>query len=57
MGGEPTLHPDLTEFVYLTRRKWPNSYIEIVSNGFFLHRHPDLPEALKKQYNTWRICS
>ena len=55
MGGEPSLHPDLTEFVYLTRRKWPNSYIEIVSNGFFLHRHPDLAVALKETNTTLAV--
>ena len=48
MGGEPALHPDLTKFVYLSRKMWPNSYIEVISNGFFLHRHPDLCEALRK---------
>ncbi len=52
MGGEPSLHPDLTEFVYLTRKKWPNSYIEIVSNGFFLHKHPGLWKALKQTNTT-----
>tara|TARA_Y100000022_G_scaffold199244_1_gene211271 strand:+ start:5802 stop:6539 length:738 start_codon:yes stop_codon:yes gene_type:complete len=48
MGGEPALHSDLTKFVYLSRKMWPNSYIEVISNGFFLHRHPDLCEALRK---------
>jgi len=48
MGGEPALHPDMTKFLYLAREKWPNSYIEIISNGFYLHKHPDLPKALKE---------
>jgi len=55
MGGEPSLHPDLTEFVYLTREKWPNSYIEIVSNGFFLHLHGNLPVALKETNTTLAV--
>lgn len=46
MGGEPSLHKDLTEFVYLTRKRWKYSQIDIVSNGFFLDRHPDLWKAL-----------
>ena len=48
MGGEPALHKDLTKFVYLSRKMWPNSYIEVISNGFHLHKHPDLWLALKR---------
>jgi len=46
LGGEPTLHPRLTEFVLLARRHWPLSRLRVVTNGFFLHRHPDLGAAL-----------
>ncbi|MET2826650.1 radical SAM protein [Mesorhizobium shangrilense] len=46
LGGEPTIHPQLPEFVGLVRRHWPKTQIEIVSNGFFLHRHPTLPAVL-----------
>jgi len=48
MGGEPALHPELTEFVYLAREMWPNSYTEVISNGFHLHKHPHLWKALKR---------
>jgi organic radical activating enzyme len=48
MGGEPALHKDLTKFVYLARKKWENSYIEVISNGFYLKNHPDLWIALKE---------
>ena len=47
LGGEPTIHPRLAEFVPLVRRHWPDARISIVTNGFFLHRHPDLPAALR----------
>jgi len=47
VGGEPTIHPELTEFVRLARRHWPDAYLRIVTNGFFLHNHPDLPLALQ----------
>ena len=46
LGGEPTIHPHLPQFVGLVRRHWPHTQIEIVSNGFFLHRHPTLPTIL-----------
>ena len=46
LGGEPTIHPRLPEFVTLVRRHWPAAYIRIITNGFFLHRHPDLPATL-----------
>lgn len=46
LGGEPTLHPDLTGFVRLARRHWPTAHLRLVTNGFFLHRHPDLGKVL-----------
>jgi len=46
LGGEPTLHPQLSEFVTLSRRHWPQAHLRIVTNGFFLHRHPGLPQIL-----------
>jgi hypothetical protein len=52
MGGEPALHPDLVEFVYLARKKWPNSYLDLISNGFYLYKHPDLWKALKETKTT-----
>lgn len=46
LGGEPTLNPDLAGFVRLARRTWPETRLRIVTNGWFLHRHPDLPATL-----------
>lgn len=51
LGGEPTIHPDLTEFVSLSRRNWPDAELRLVTNGFFLHRHPNLPFVLKEIAN------
>jgi hypothetical protein len=47
IGGEPTLNPDLCRFVTVSRKNWPESRIHIATNGFFLHKHPDLPRVMK----------
>lgn len=36
MGGEPLLHPQVTEFMVVTRRFFPNSTISLVTNGILL---------------------
>jgi len=46
VGGEPTIHPRLTDFVRLARRHWPDAFLRIVTNGFYLHKHPELPGLL-----------
>lgn len=52
LGGEPTLNRHLTDLVRLSRTFWPHSLIRIVTNGFFLDRHPDLPTVLSTDRNT-----
>src|SRR6187431_1642781 len=42
LGGEPTLHPQLADFFELARKHWPESHVQLVTNGSFLHRHPRL---------------
>ena len=51
LGGEPTLNRDLVPHVRLARRYRPRAQIRIVSNGFFLHRHPELPAAMAEVGN------
>ncbi|ANI90713.1 radical SAM family protein [Arachidicoccus ginsenosidimutans] len=51
LGGEPTINPQLLDIIRLTRRKWKYSKILLVTNGFLLHRHPDLPKVLKEVGN------
>jgi len=48
LGGEPTVNPQLLDIIYLSREKWKYSKINLVTNGFFLHRYPDLPKVLKE---------
>jgi len=47
LGGEPSIHPDLTSFCALAREMFPKSTLRLVTNGFFLERHPRLPEWLR----------
>jgi hypothetical protein len=57
LGGEPTIHPDLSAFLPLVRRAWPRARIRIVTNGFFLDRHPALPEAMRAAGNCFIAVS
>jgi MoaA/NifB/PqqE/SkfB family radical SAM enzyme len=51
LGGEPTINPNLVELFKIARRYWPNAHIQLATNGFFLHRHPTLPQVLKEIKN------
>ncbi|MDH6504780.1 radical SAM protein [Polynucleobacter sphagniphilus] len=51
LGGEPTINPRLSEFLTLARTFWPHSKLCIITNGFFLHRHPTLPKVMREVKN------
>jgi len=51
LGGEPLLHKNVIDIIYLTKDMWQqpkDSYFEIVTNGILLDRekHKELPKAL-----------
>ncbi len=46
LGGEPLLNPRLIEHLRLAREYWPDSNLMLVTNGFFIDRHPELPATL-----------
>jgi len=48
LGGEPALNPELAEIVRECRRQWPEARLVLVSNGFRLFKHPELPQALEE---------
>lgn len=52
LGGEPALNPDLVTIVRSARQVWSHKNvdceIELVSNGFLLHRFPELPRVLSE---------
>ena len=45
IGGEPFLHPELLDWVNLIRSAWPNTPINIQTNGTV--KHPDIETILK----------
>jgi hypothetical protein len=55
LGGEPTLNPRLPELLELAAQHWPRSKVSLVTNGFFLHRHPRLPEVLSRHQMILRL--
>jgi hypothetical protein len=46
LGGEPFLHNNLKEYCHLTRKMWPNSQIEIVTNLSLIHLQPKVFEDI-----------
>lgn len=36
LGGEPLLHPQLAQFVLLTRKYFPGAHIDVVTNGLLI---------------------
>jgi len=50
VGGEPTLHPRLKEWMIGLRKLWPDSPAEIATNGTYLHKCKDL-HKLCADYN------
>jgi hypothetical protein len=48
LGGEPTLKDDLVDYIWFLHSVWPDADRQLVTNGSFLHRHTDLPDALRE---------
>lgn len=46
LGGEPAMNREFVEIVEAAVECWPESHLRVVTNGFYLHRHPRLPEVL-----------
>jgi hypothetical protein len=55
LGGEPTLNPQLCDFIWVVRDLFPEAEVGVVSNGLLLDRHPDLWETLEKTKATLEI--
>ncbi|WP_339730084.1 radical SAM protein [uncultured Gimesia sp.] len=48
LGGEPALNKQLVQIVRECRKQWPFSKLRLISNGFYLKNHPELPLALQQ---------
>lgn|GEM_PF-289910 len=46
LGGEPTINAELCHYIRKAHQLWPKSMRELVTNGFFIDRHPDLFQTL-----------
>ncbi|SLN45624.1 radical SAM protein [Oceanibacterium hippocampi] len=46
LGGEPTLNQQLVPMIYYAAELWPDATRQLTTNGYFLHRHEGLIEAL-----------
>ncbi len=46
LGGEPTLNPDLADYLRLAQRLWPTARRILISNGLGFARHPGLFETI-----------
>lgn len=57
LGGEPAMNREFVEIVEAAVDCWPRSHIRIVTNGFYLHRHPRLPEVLLRAERATLVVS
>lgn len=50
LGGEPLLNKDIINILYMTAEVWDMKHVkqfELVTNGMYLHKFPDLPKVLR----------
>jgi Radical SAM superfamily/4Fe-4S single cluster domain len=57
LGGEPALHSKLPEFFKIARKYWPNTELRVITNGFYIQRHPTLPIVMKEVGNAYIYVS
>lgn len=49
MGGEPLLHPQVTDFLVKARELFPYTQIQLVTNGILIPKIPDLAQICNEQ--------
>lgn len=48
LGGEPLIYKNLCNFILKCREIWKESKLLLVSNGFLIKNHKELPDILKR---------
>lgn len=48
LGGEPLLNRSIIKILVLSRYIWPDTIIELWTNGLLLDRYPELPKVLEQ---------
>jgi hypothetical protein len=56
LGGEPLLHPRVTEFMAIARRHFPRARINLMSNGVLVTRMPEEFWHAMHEYRIWLVC-
>lgn len=52
MGGEPLLHPQINDFLRVTRQAFPHTKIQLVTNGILL---PKMPKSFWETMRRYKI--
>lgn len=47
IGGEPLIHPNISNIIAHTRKTWPEATIEIMTNGFMFTKREDFLEIMQ----------
>lgn len=48
LGGEPMVHPELPKIIEAAAKAWPDNERILVTNGLLAHKHPEIPELLRR---------
>src|SRR5690606_20736090 len=46
LGGEPLLYREVCGILEVSRKAWPDTVLQLVTNGFLIPKHPDLGKVL-----------
>ncbi len=56
LGGEPLLHPRVNDFLGIARRYFPESRINLMSNGILVTKSPQAFWTAMRENDIWLVC-
>jgi ABC-2 type transport system ATP-binding protein len=56
LGGEPLLHPQMAEFIDITRESFPKSRINVMTNGLLVPKMPSEFWESMRRNDAWLLC-